>query len=182
VLTGSRYVVRDSLGRETEVAGDDLESTQDLSGRRGYTKPAYRDELLWALRRVVEGYCTWHEKSDVECSAFLRKLYDEWKLEDSVALAAQRLWTSAKKLGGVDNGQDKGVDKGEGLEFCGMWNDVIRRDQASLARPSAMIARALNQQLVGRPSADRAGLDGAELRRFPRQPFTWRGTGWAFPT
>ena len=162
------------------VSGDDLDFNRlDLTARVVQAAPAYRDELLWALRRVVKGYCEWHRKPEAECDAFLQKLYGEWELEDSVALAAQRLWTSAKKLGGVDNGKGEGVDVGAGAEFCSMWTDVMRRDQASLARPSAMIARALNRQLVG--ASKKARIEVAGATDHPEQHCTWRGGGFGAP-
>ena len=187
VRTGHRYDVRIDSPQQVllDVNGDDLDFSElDLTTRAVQAIPAYRDELLWALRRVIKGHCEWHGKPEAECNAFLQKLYGQWKLEDSVALAAQRLWTSAKKLGGVDNGNGHGVDVGAGAEFCSMWTEVIRRDQASLARPSAIIARALNRQLVGAPSNDRDGVDGsadfpkAKHSSDPRLKFcTWRGGG-----
>jgi GTPase SAR1 family protein len=183
VIMGHSYEVQDSSGHTKLVSGDEVDCS-DVEGllvREGHTKPSHRDELLWALRRVVRGYCDWpcfcivnnpgpcpeHRTSDEECNAFMKELYGEWRLGDPVALAAQRLWTSSKKLG-----------KG-GLEFCGMWSAVIRRDQASLARPSAMLARTLNNQLVGRPSADRDGVLGAE--DFPPNGHCWRGGGFGVP-
>jgi hypothetical protein len=162
-----------------DMSGDDLEFTRLVSREVPHTTPAYRDELLWALRRVVKGYCEWHGKPEAECNTFLQKLYGEWELEDSVALAAQRLWTSAKKLGGVDDGNGHGVDVGTGAEFCSMWTEVIRRDQASLARPSAMIARALNRQLVGESHTARVAVAGATDH--PEQHCTWRGGGFGIP-
>jgi hypothetical protein len=183
VHEGHRYDVSSPqrrFQRFCDANGDDLDFTRlDVTARRVQAVPAYRDELLWALRRVVKGYCEWHGKPEAECTAFLQKLYGEWKLEDSVALAAQRLWTSAKKLGGVDNGKGKGVDVGTGAEFCSMWTEVIRRDQASLARPSAIIARALNRQLVGASSTLRAEVAGATDH--PEHHCTWRGSGFGVP-
>ena len=136
----------------TGLEGSNFE--REYSDLRG--PPELRDELLWALRRVVKGYCAWHGKSDDECAGHLKLLHGEWKLADSVALAAQRLWTSLQKV------DEHGVKpKTKGIEFCSLWSEVIRRDQASLARPSAMIARALNRQLVGAPSIDRGVVEGA---------------------
>jgi hypothetical protein len=180
VSGGNSMLMLSSRAAVLDVSGDDLDFTRlDLTAREVQAVPAYRDELLWALRRVVKGYCEWHDKPEAECNAFLQKLYGEWKLEDSVALAAQRLWTSAKKLGGVDNGNGSGVDVGAGAEFCSMWTEVIRRDQASLARPSAIIARALNRQLVGAASTARAEVAGATDH--PEQHCTWRGGGFGVP-
>jgi hypothetical protein len=180
--TGHRYGL--SIGRtqwvSLDVNGDDMDlSALDLTTRSAQAMPAYRDELLWALRRVVKGYCAWHGKPDDECAGHLKLLHGEWELADSVALAAQRLWTSLQKV------DEHGVkSKTKGIEFCSLWSDVIRRDQASLARPPAIIARALNRQLVGAPSDDRDEVGGsadfptAKHSRFPGLKFcTWRGGG-----
>ena len=101
-----------------------------------------------------------------ECAGHLKLLHGEWKLADSVTLAAQRLWTSPQKV------DEHGA---EGIEFCSLWSDVIRRDQASLARPSAMIARAINLNLVGAPTWDRAKMAAALARGdFPADGCLWR--------
>ena len=171
--TGHRYDL--SIDRTQRVSldvnGDDIDfSALDLTTHSAQAMPAYRDELLWALRRVVKGYCEWHRKPEAECAGHLKLLHGEWKLADSVALAAQRLWTSLQK---VDARGAK--SKTEGIEFCSLWSDVIRRDQASLARPSAMLARAINLNLVGAPAATRAEMQGAAA--FPPGCHTWRGGG-----
>jgi hypothetical protein len=108
---------------------------------------------------------------------YLKLLHGEWKLADSVALATQRLWTSLKT-------HPPRLD----LQFCNMWNDVIRRDQASLARPSALIARALNTSIVGAATATRRKMGAVD---FPpvrvgdggeRAFSTWRGGGFGDAT
>jgi hypothetical protein len=127
-----------------------------------------RDELLWAMQGVVAGYCVLHGVPVANGKDFLRRLFREWKLGSSVAVAAQRLWTSKEMLFMEDPIRT--------IEFCSLWSDVIRRDQASLARPSAMIARAINLNLVGAPTRDRAKMAAALARgNFPADGCLWRG-------
>jgi hypothetical protein len=148
-------------------------------GGRVVAVPAFRDELLWALRRVVAGYCEWHGKPEADRAAYMQLLYGEWQLGDSVALAAQRLWTSLKR-------HPPRLD----VQFCNMWNDVIRRDQASLALPSALIARAINLSVVGAVTATRQNMGAAALPPVvviggaggERTFSTWRGGGFGDTT
>jgi hypothetical protein len=134
--------------------------------------PQHRDQLLWAMRSVVAGYCALHRVPEANGKDFLRRLLREWALGGSVATAAQRLWTSQETL----------FVEGEGgappctIEFCSLWSEVIRCDQAPLALPSAMIARAINLNLVGAPTCDRKGMATALTRgNFPEDCCLWRG-------
>ena len=100
---------------------------------------------------------------------FLEDLHSEWDLTDTVPKAAQKVWTSAKSFIPAP-----GVKP---IEFCSLWGDIIRRDQAGLAAPSALIARALNQNLVA-PVVEgvtrEASLGPA---KFPPAACCWRGGG-----
>jgi hypothetical protein len=124
--------------------------------------------------QVIFGYCRYHGAPIEAGEAFLLELHGEWgALTTSVPRAAQKVWTSFKKF--------KTAFGAGGTEFCSLWSDVIRRDQPSLAGASAVIARALNQNLVSRPAAgqDRAAALGPEA--FPPQPCCWRGGSFGLP-
>jgi serine/threonine protein kinase len=118
-----------------------------------------KDRLLMALRRVIEGYCARNNIDQLRGQNFLQNLHSEWKLKDGVGLAAERLWTSAQGLQ---------LASGQSREFCFIYSQVLREDPASLARSCAIIARALNKNLV-------AGRTAAV--RFPENGECWRGGG-----
>jgi hypothetical protein len=145
------------------------------------------DELLCAVRQVAYGHAKNVLRPEQVAQVFIDKLHAEWGvLGGSVPLSAQKLWTSFQcfdpKALEDDEGNQVLDAEGQpltagGREFCSIWGEVLRRDQASLARPSAVIARALNQNLVvtPRPGTGRAGAHGHAA--FPPQPWTWRGGG-----
>jgi hypothetical protein len=116
------------------------------------------DRLLLAVRKTIEGYCTHSNIPQSDGRTFLKQLHAEWTLVDNVDIAAERLWTSAKTL--------------QGTEFCSIFSALIREDRASLARPCAIIARALRANLV----AARAGGAGGAVP-FPPNGECWRGGG-----
>ena len=122
---------------------------------------------------MVTGHCHNCGVAVEAGESFLQDLHGEWgALNSSVPRAAQKVWTSAKKF--------KPAFGAAGTEFCSLWSDVIRRDQASVARASAIIARALNQNLVTpAPGQDRAAALGNAA--FPPQPCCWRGGGFGLP-
>merc|ERR1719399_64002 len=126
------------------------------------TKPVQaheKDRLLMAVRRVIEGYCARHGIDQARGQQFQQQLHREWQLTDEVGIAAERLWTSQKTL-------RTGTSRDP--EFCFIFSDLLREDPASLARSCAIIARALNMNLVaGRTSAVEFPLDGK----------CWRGGG-----
>ena len=103
-------------------------------------KPVQIDRLLGAVRRVIEGYCTRNSIDQARGDTFFLDLRKEWELTDEVGIAAERLWTSPAELTTAGDGQDP--------EFCIIFSQLLRDDPASLARSCAIIARALNLNLV----------------------------------
>jgi uncharacterized membrane protein YhdT len=123
-------------------------------------QPREIDRVMGAMRRLIEAYCTQQNIDQAHGTTFVEKLQKEWKQKDDVATAAQRLWTSAEKF----------EPGGGGKEFCSVYNKVIREDCASLARNSAIIARAINtNNLANRNPTARC--------KFPPQGLCWRGGG-----
>ena len=104
-------------------------------------QPEFQDQLLAAVREVVFDYAESKGLPHAETVVFLQQLQSEWSLTDPVGKAVQRVWTSAKRLGGT--------------EFCSMYNSTTRCDRA--ARASAVLARALNINLVTCGGAGAAG-------------------------
>jgi hypothetical protein len=124
--------------------------------------------------QVVSGHCLNCGVAVAAGEAFLRELHAQWgALTSSVARAAQKLWTSHKRFVPTYGAP--------GIEFCALWGDVIRRDQASLAHASAVIARALNQNLVSSPAEEQARATALGPAAFPPQPRCWRGGGFGSP-
>lgn len=121
--------------------------------------PHEKDRLLLAVRRLIEGYCARNQIAASRGATFLEQLHGEWLLSDNVGLAAERLWTSAKALS---------VGDGTNPEFCFIYSQLLREDAASLARSCAIIARALNKNLVG---------GRAQAVHFPSNGECWRGGG-----
>ena len=78
------------------------------------------------------------------------------ELLSDIESAAQRIWTSACKMGA-------GVDS----EFCSILNEAIRTDDAH-TRPAAVVARAINLLCVVHQKAHK-------FLAFPRGGVLWRG-------
>jgi hypothetical protein len=109
---------------------------------------------------VLEGHCTRNSTDQARGDTFFLGLRKEWKPADEVSTAAERPWTSSVKLKTTDSGQDS--------EFCFIFSQLLREDPASLARSCAIIARAMNMDLV-------AGRTGTAV--FPPNGECWRGGG-----
>ena len=56
--------IKRCIGKLAEVVAEPTVPALDLTTRSAQAMPAYRDELLWALRRVAEGYCEWQRKPE----------------------------------------------------------------------------------------------------------------------
>jgi hypothetical protein len=116
--------------------------------------------VILTYLQVIFGYCRYHGAPIEAGEAFLLELHGEWgALTTSVPRAAQKVWTSFKKF--------KAAFGAGGIEFCSLWSDVIRHDQASLAVASAVIARALNQNPVSRPAAGQDRAAALVPKAFP---------------
>eukprot|EP00931_Biecheleriopsis_adriatica_P021005 TRINITY_DN13874_c0_g1_i1.p1 TRINITY_DN13874_c0_g1~~TRINITY_DN13874_c0_g1_i1.p1 ORF type:complete len:483 (-),score=66.52 TRINITY_DN13874_c0_g1_i1:49-1497(-) len=106
----------------------------------------HQDQLLAAVRHAVEAYAKRHNIADSLRDFFWQQLRSEWSLIDSVALATQKVWTSAKNL------QDK--------EFCSIFGEMLREGYA--VQTTALLSRSLNLNLVtrGQPHAIRGWPKG----------------------
>jgi hypothetical protein len=130
-----------------------------ISGSETKLEPYHRGRLYDAVWRLIERFCKDNEIEVALGIGFIEELCKEWKMVDSVAVAAERLWTSARPF-----------PQAGGREFCSIYNQVLREDRASSARNSAIIARAMNFNLtVGRSNPDT--ID------FPPDATCWRGGG-----
>jgi hypothetical protein len=132
--------------------------------------PEFQDELLLAVRQVVQDFGRCHHVSEFDTRAFYTALQREWTgLDELIAVSAQKVWTSAQQL--------------QGREFCSIYGEALRKDAVALSEPCAKLARALNANLVGRGTA-------FADQRFPRGPgsadardrstdagIVWRGGG-----
>jgi hypothetical protein len=135
----------------------------ELHCRHRDIQPHEKDRLLFAVRRLIEGYCTRNNINQSQGRTFLRELQAEWQLTDNVDVAAERVWTSTQKL---DHGDGAGLE----TEFCSLFSQAIREDRASLARPCVIVARALRGNLIAARTSS-AGVD------FPSNGECWRGGG-----
>jgi hypothetical protein len=149
-----------------DVPGYTLQRFDSSNFKREYewaaTKPLLASQtgrLLEAVRRVIDGYCARHNIDQVRGDNFYLALRGEWQLIDDVSIAAERLWTSKKTM-------DSGT--GRNPEFCFVFSELLREDPASLARSCAIIARALNLNLI-------AGR--TESVDYPQNGECWRGGG-----
>jgi hypothetical protein len=100
---------------------------------------------------------------------FIGELHAEWDLKEDVTVSAHKVWTSAKKLG-------------DAREFCSVFGEALRVDTAALAPHLALLARALNDDLVTRgvPFADQAfprGPAGGVRDKSTEANVCWRGGG-----
>jgi hypothetical protein len=150
-----------------DIPGHSLQIFGSSNFKREYawtaTKPlraAQTGRLLEAVRRVIEGYCTRNSIDQARGDTFFMELRKEWELTDEIGIAAERLWTSQVELKTAGDGRDS--------EFCFIFSQLLREDPASLARSCAIIARALNMNLV-------AGRAGSVV--FPPKGECWRGGG-----
>jgi serine/threonine protein kinase len=131
----------------------------------------FQDELLGAVRKLLMGFALRHNIDAEDAKCFLGALQTEWDMSDSVAIAAQKVWTSTRILSQVDT------------EFCSIYNETIRDDIVDLAEPAAALGRAINANLVqrGLPEVDRPfprGPDApVERNRSTKAATAWRGGG-----
>ena len=103
--------------------------------------PDYQDELLFALRSVLVGYCKKHGLPEDCAKLMFEKMQREafkqmHELLSKVESASQRVWTSAIRL--------DGVPKKHALEFCSILNRSIREDDGNLLKHGCVIIRGIN--------------------------------------
>jgi hypothetical protein len=123
-------------------------------------EPSQVGRLLEATRRLIDGYCTLKGIDKARGDAFFSELRREWKVDDVVARAAQRLWNSCIEM-------STGTGNDDTLEFCSVFSRLLQADSASLARSCAIVARALNSNLLAGSTSD----------AFPQNGQCWRGGG-----
>jgi hypothetical protein len=112
--------------------------------------PEYSHELLGPVTKIVAKHAKLNKLPHSATTAFLKLLQSEWTLTDPIAIAAQKVWTSAQQMAG-------------GGEFCSIYGAAMRVDSLEMAPFSATLARALNENLVTR------GVALGE-QAFPRGP------------
>jgi hypothetical protein len=128
------------------------------------TRPAYPDELLGAVRNMILCYCAANRLDNAAGIALFEGLQKDAfahssELLSAVASAAERAWTSARKLQNVPTRHE--------IEFCSMLNALIRDDDADSMRLVSPVCRAINHLLcAARGSAWSAG-GGADALEFP---------------
>jgi len=106
-------------------------------------KEGERHRIMMVVYRMVQGYAREHSVDEGECQRFLDSLMEDWEATDNVSVAAQRVWTSAKRL------QVAGT---RGIEFCSIYNHIVRADRNSLSRFAAIYAQGL-QTVLSAPEA-----------------------------
>jgi hypothetical protein len=165
LVAGASNIMADDYALP-DVPGYTLQRFDSSNFKREYewaaTKPlglSQTGRLLEAVRSVIDGYCARHNIDQVRGDNFFLALRGEWKLVDDVSIAAERLWTSTEAM-------ESGT--GRNPEFCFVFSELLRQDPASLARSCAIIARALNLNLV-------AGRTGSVA--YPENGECWRGGG-----
>ena len=134
--------------------------------------PAAREAylVLAAVTKIVEAWARENNVSDGARDKFLKLLQAEWTLSETIGEMAQKVWTSQHAL--------------DGLEFCSMFNFIIRGDcklDDELADQVARLAHAINSNVVTRgvggvlpwPDGPKAGANHNSTEK----DTTWRGGG-----
>jgi hypothetical protein len=133
-------------------------------------EPHQTGKLFGAVSTIVDEYANRRRFPPQHATSFFKDLVNEWNKDDCIAGAAQKLWTSTKN--------------GIGKEFCSILCDATRGDIEEVIAEVAVIARAINADLVARGggSVDRPfprGPAGAGLDESTEHAVTWRGGGFA---
>ncbi len=128
-------------------------------------------QVLAAVTKIVAAWARQKNVSDGARDKFLQLLRAEWILNEPIGKMAQKVWTSIHIL--------------DGLEFCSMFNSLVRGDfeyDDELANEVARLAHAINSNVVTRgvvgvlpwPDGPTA-LD--EKHKSTEENTTWRGGG-----
>jgi len=141
-------------------AARSLASSRFKAIYEGTECPKRQPKLLGPVLDLILCYCQQRSIPEAEGDRFYTELEKEaFERKDEVLgevpAAAQRLWTSGKKL--------------EGVEFCSMLNFAIRSDDGELMKHACPILRAINTLLVTR------GVRDAKTVPFPPSGMTFRG-------
>jgi outer membrane protein assembly factor BamB len=149
------------------------QSFQSSNYKRAYDSFARElslSEFAQACFAVVHAHAKRHDKSTGAAQAFCVKIASEWSPSDKVPTAAQKVWTSGTCF--------------QGCEFCSIFSEAVRDDHAELAPHVALLARALNADLVTSGRGSSIGPmpyplgPGAEGRERSTEAYTcWRGGG-----
>ena len=145
--------------------------------KRAYEQNPAAPTTQVALRACITAVVRAHPFAVAASDAFVARLCQPWHAGDSVRVVAQKAWTSTEMFAGSS-----------GPEFAFIYSKALRTDEAALAKNLALLARALNINLVqGAGAAMSPG--GAGGGNFPRGPAAagddksttegacWRGTG-----
>jgi hypothetical protein len=126
--------------------------------------------VIGAVTKIVEAWARRNNLSDGARDKFLQLLRAEWTLNEPIGEMAQKVWTSQYVL--------------DGLEFCSMFNSLVRGDcqhDDELAEEVARLAHAMNSNVVTRglggvlpwPDGPKAGANHNSTEK----DTTWRGGG-----
>ena len=109
--------------------------------------PWFAHNLLDAVQQLLAAYCKLHGLPEATGVRFFRDLEKEAfrnpnELLAEVPFAAQRMWTSAEKLGKSPRGHRlNDIPDAHNLELCSILNAVIRDDEPTLVPHVAIVAR-----------------------------------------
>ena len=128
--------------------------------------------VLAAVTKIVEAWARENNVSDGARDKFLELLKAEWILNEPIGEMAQKVWTSQHVL--------------DGLEFCSMFNSLVRGDcqhDDELADQVATLAHAINSNVVTRgvggvlpwPDGPKAGANHNSTEK----DTCWRGGGFS---
>jgi hypothetical protein len=126
--------------------------------------------VLAAVTEIVAAWARQNNVSDSARDKFLQLLQAEWALNETIGEMGQKVWTSQHVL--------------DGLEFCSMFNSLVRGDckhDDDLADDVARFAHAINSNVVTRgvggvlPWPD--GPKGGPGHNSTEKDTTWRGGG-----
>jgi len=139
-------------------------------------EPDHVASVLAAMRRVILLYGKRHGVDHQRCRRFYQSMEEE--VQRTIVSQTHKhtsnapfrdfnrlceyMWTSAHKLKGI-----------KAIEFCTILNDVIRDDIAEEVVHAAVIARAINAQIISRV----AHLVHDTMNKWPPGGVCWRGGG-----
>lgn len=123
---------------DSPMSGRNLASSNFKVGYNKATVPKGQMQLGGAVIKMVEGYCAKNgiDYEEDEGEHFFEKLQAEAMLHpsDTIAVMAQRMWTSALQL--------------RGREFCFILNELLREDAEDMVVTLGKVCRAINELCV----------------------------------
>ena len=133
--------------------------------------PVHQHQLMGALHMFIERYCAIHELPEGRGRSFFEELQEEafsnqantQQMLKEIPAGAQRLWTSGKRMSGVEQLYAK--------ELCSMLNEAVRLDDEELLTHGVLLVIAINQLCVVR------GIRAEAELKFPKDGICFRGGG-----